>query len=185
MPSPIDSLFADGQTLSAILLEKSEPSLISNLAAIQSKVLLLSSASWFESRLSEAMRQFASIHSKQHSGIQNIIRVKAIERQYHAWFDWDKKTGSKFYNLFGECGEHLKAKISSSINLQAGEKAFMELGLLRNRLVHENFVAFPLTATASDLYTNYQKAELYITWLISEITNPDFGRKAQAQPAEL
>lgn len=176
MPSPIDTLYQDGVQLYKLLVDRNEISLASSIQSIQSKVLLLSTASSFEFRLSEAMRGFASVHSSKHPGIEGVVKAKAIERQYHTWFNWKDLSAGSFYKLFGECGASMKQEICSDKALKDGEKAFLSLGQTRNELVHENFITFPLTKTAEEIYAEYQKADLYVQWIEQKITAPTFGR---------
>lgn len=183
MPSLIDVLYQEGKRLSEILTSQMEPSLDIATQAHQRKILLLSTASWFEFRLCEAMRSFAGVHSQQHPGIKGIIRIKAVERQFHTWFDWKQKSASSFYKLFGECGDSMKAKVAACIELKEGEKAFLELGQLRNELVHQNFAVYPLNLTADEVYAAYRKAAIYVEWLENEIVDPQFGRSCHAGAA--
>jgi hypothetical protein len=174
--TPIDIVYHEGKRLSELLTAQNEISLSITTQANQQKILLLSTASWFEFRLCEAMRVFSSVHSQQHAGIEGVIRAKAIERQYHTWFDWKSKSATGFYRLFGSCGDGLRVAANGEPALKAGEKAFLELGQLRNELVHQNFATFPINLTSEDIYAQYMLAERYISWVESQLTHPKFGR---------
>ena len=172
----IDILYKEASQIARILAAQNETSL--EVAAMEKyrKVLLLSCASWFEHRLSEAVKLLSEIQSNGHAGIKCIIRVKAVDRQFHTWFGWKELSAGPFYKLFGECGEFLKAYVQKKSELKEGEKSFMLLGQLRNELVHQNFAVFPLELTADEVYSHYIKAEKYIGWLEAELAKPEFGR---------
>jgi len=181
--TPIDIVYADGKRLSEVLTAQKEVSLEVSTQANQRKILLLSTASWFEFKLCEAMRAFSAVHSNQHPGVQGVIRIKAIERQFHTWFDWKNKSAGSFYKLFGECGDTMKAKVAARAELKDGEKAFLELGQIRNELVHQNFAMFPLNMTSDEVYATYQRAALYVEWVGQELIDPQFGRQQRAATA--
>lgn len=176
MATPIDVVYEEGRRLSALLTAQNEASLEVFTQANQRKILLLSTASWFEFRLCEAMKGFSAVHSQQHPGIQGVIRAKAIERQFHTWFDWKNKSANCFYRLFADCGDKMKAEVSAHSELKEGEKAFLELGQLRNELVHQNFATFPLNMTADEVFATYQRAEAYVSWLENVLLDAGFGR---------
>jgi hypothetical protein len=106
----------------------------------------------------------------------SIIRIKAISRQYHTWFKWDRCDAGPFYALFGECGSVLKRAVAADPDIAKGQSAFLQLGDLRNQLVHENFATFPLTKTAEDIFADYEAAEHYMSWIEAKLVCPQFGR---------
>jgi hypothetical protein len=179
MSTLIDKLHEDTSQLLKHLTEKGELSLHSFANENLRKVLLLSAASWFETRISAAVLKFADVHSSGHSGIQSLIKKKAVDRQYHTYFDWKKEKPGPFYGLFGEvCGEGMKQEINADSELKAGLNAFLELGNLRNELVHENFAAFQFEKTAEEVHVLYQKAEHFVKYVELRLPEPHFGRSA-------
>ncbi len=181
----IDTLYADTSQLLRQLEERKDVSLQSFANANLRKVLLLSAASWFETRISEAVRQFAVVHSGAHPGIEGIIQRKAIDRQYHNYFEWKSQKPGPFYSMFGDhCGELLKQAVNGAPALKKSLAAFLELGSLRNELVHENFAVFAFDKTAEEVYALYQSAEGFVTFVEKTLSDPQFGRsKAEAVPA--
>lgn len=174
----IDTLYADISALLRQLQEKGEVSLQSFADSNLRKVLVLSAASWFEVRICEAVRQFAAVHSNGHPGIEGIIKRKAIDRQYHMYFDWNNRKPGPFYALFGEdCGEQLKTLINGDTKLKGSLSAFLELGDLRNELVHENFGAFSFEKTADEVYRLYQCSEEFVLFVERQLKDPHFGRQ--------
>jgi hypothetical protein len=185
MSTLIDQLHSDTSQLLTHLTEKGEMSLHSFANGNLRKVLLLSAASWFETRISEAILKFAEVHSNGHSGIQSLIKKKAVDRQYHTYFDWKKEKPGPFYGLFGDvCGEDMKKEINADSNIKDGLAAFLELGNLRNELVHENFAAFPFNKTAEEVHALYQKAEKFVSYVERRLPDPTLGRPVTATDAE-
>ena len=178
--TPIHGIYDEATRLSTLLLRSGEVSLELSTKSHFRKILLLSIASWFEFRLSAAVLKFAEVHSDNHAGLVSIVRIRAISRQYHSWFEWPKQNAGKFYGMFGECGSVLKSAVKADDQLQAGERAFLELGDLRNQLVHENFATFPLEKTAEDVYSLYTQAEMYVSWIETQLTSSVFGRRPVA-----
>lgn len=177
MSTLIDQLHADTSQLLKHLTEKGELSLHSFANENLRKVLLLSAASWFETRISSAVLKFAEVHSSGHSGIQSLIKKKAVDRQYHTYFDWKAEKPGAFYGLFGDvCGGSMKTEINADAKLKEGLDAFLELGSLRNELVHENFAAFPFEKTAEEVHSLYQKAEEFVRYVERRLPDPTFGR---------
>lgn len=184
MSTLIDQIHADTSQLLKHLTEGGELSLHSFANENLRKVMLLSAASWFETRISAAILEFAKIHSSGHPGIQSLIKKKAVDRQYHTYFDWNNEKPGAFYGLFGEvCGECMKREINADSNLKAGFAAFLGLGSLRNELVHENFAAFPFEKTAEEVHALYQKAEDFVQYVERRLPDPTLGGNPVASPS--
>jgi hypothetical protein len=184
MPTLIDNLYADTSRLLEQLAEAGDLSTHSFANENLRKVLLLSAASWFETRISEAVIQFSTVHANGHPGIQSIIKRKAVDRQFHTYFEWKSRKPGPFYSLFGdECGGDLKKDIAANQELKDGLEAFLELGSLRNELVHENFAAFPFDKTAEEVYALYQKAEVFVAFVEERLPDKSFGRAEEVAPS--
>jgi len=122
-------MYSDTSQLLGLLGAQGEPSMQSFANSNLRKVLLLSAASWFETRISNALQKFSTIHSNGHPGIESLIKRKAIERQYHTYFDWKTKKPGPFYALFGDvCGDMLKQLVKADADLKDALAAFLELG---------------------------------------------------------
>jgi hypothetical protein len=180
----IDTLYSDISELLKQLEERKEVSIQSFANSNLRKVLLLSAASWFETRIGDALQTFSTIHSNGHSGIESLIKRKAIDRQYHTYFDWKQKKPGPFYSLFGDaCGDQLKGMVNGDEKLKDALAAFLELGSLRNELVHENFAAFPFDKTAEEVYALYQRAEIFVVFVEEKMKDKKFGRPEAARVA--
>lgn len=161
MTSPVDRLHSDFEALVALLDQ--EPSLRATADDNFRKSILLSAASYFEFTLSEAVQAFAIEASNSSELLGALVKRKAIDRQYHTWFDWERSNANAFYRLFGEtfC-DFMKHKHASEEWLDPAVRAFMELGRSRNLLVHGNYGAFSLEKTASEIYDSYKLALRFV-----------------------
>jgi hypothetical protein len=87
-----------------------------------------------------------------------LVRIKVLKRQYFSYFDWDNRRAGPFFSLLGEIiGEKLKAE-SKVDPLKSSLEAFLELGFLRNCLVHQNFAGYVFDKTNEEVYGLYPYA---------------------------
>ncbi|MFR9676957.1 HEPN domain-containing protein [Streptomyces sp. TR02-1] len=129
------------------------------------KVLLLAAASEFEERVSRALRDHVATHTSDFKLIE-LIDQKAIRRQYHTLFDWDTRNAGKFWSLFGqEFKSGMKRHCAQDANLTAHISAFMEIGSLRNQMVHNNYASFVLEKTLAEVYELYQLGNKFVNQL--------------------
>jgi len=129
------------------------------------KNLLLSAASYFEDLIKEIILNFVENNSNKQI-IKSFVKNKAIDRQYYTYFDWEAKNANKFLSLFGEAfKKEAEIDIENNTDLKKSIKDFIELGNLRNEMVHENFTVFPLEKTAEEIYYLYRSAYQFINYL--------------------
>jgi RiboL-PSP-HEPN len=159
----VDELFASTTGAAAALKEQGEISYYTAVEDIGRKVLLLAAASYFEAYLTEMVVSYLSSQLKEGHPLYKIVKSKGIDRQYHTWFDWDKKQATKFFSLFGDgFRAFVDTKIGQDQSLRKSIEAFLELGLQRNLLVHENFGVFTLEKTFEELYGLYKEAKPFV-----------------------
>lgn len=184
MPSVIDNLYTGTSRLLTQLTAAGDLSMHSFANENLRKVLLLSAASWFETRISAAVERFANIQSNGHSGIEALVKRWAVDGMYHRYFEWRKQKPGPFYSLFGEqCGAILKSEIIGSQELKKALDDFLELGNLRNELVHENFAAYPFEKTAEEVYELFQSAEKFVVFVEGKLADAAFGRPSVGNTA--
>lgn len=147
---------------------KDDLSLQSKAGDIFSKFLLLAVASYFEKRLTDAVMDFtAQVTKSENHALTNLVRNKAVERQYHQWFDWKKsKNANSFFKLFGQDFlAHMKAELSGDHeSINDAIRAFMEIGRERNLLTHEDIATYRLEKTSHDVYATYKRALPFVEW---------------------
>jgi hypothetical protein len=151
-----------------LFLGNQEPPQLSYLQAAEDnsrKVLVLSAASLFEHRITEALLAYAHEASNANKCIVSLIKNKAIKRQFHTFFDWKSQKAGAFYTLLGEdIGAALKAACTQSPRKEQLD-AFLVVGYLRNCMVHQNFAEFPLDQSADDIRTLCELADSFVEYV--------------------
>jgi hypothetical protein len=128
------------------------------------KALLLAAASHFEHILTSEVAKYCRAASANNVLLEALIHRSAINRKYHTWFDWKKRTATDFFAMFGETFKtHMIGKAKSAPELGPAIFSFMEIGDARNRMVHEDFGTFYLEKTAEEIYGAYQAALPFVT----------------------
>lgn len=167
----IDKLYVSGNSLLEYLKDNQQLTFYSEAENNFRKTILLSAASYFEKECSEIVLEFAKSHSENDEMVISIIKQKAISRQYHTYFDWDKATNAnKFFSLFGENFKiHMVKRVKYENQLDTAIKAFLEIGQERNKMVHQNFGEVVIDKTAEEIYNLYKVALFFIETLKDEL----------------
>ena len=173
----IERQYQDSQELYNYLLAKGEISFATYIDNVYKKVLVLSAASYFESKISELISKYAAKASGSDKRIVKLIESKVIERQYHTLFDWKANNTNTFWKLFGEeTKESVRQKINGDEKLKTAEQCFIDLGRQRNLLVHENFAEFDVNITVEEIYKKYRQACNFIS-LIETVLDPSYLKR--------
>lgn len=163
MSTPVDRIHQEASEIIGHLSKSNELSLALSAEDTLRKALLLSAASYFEHRLTNDVLEFIVEESNNNPMIPSIVKIKAITRQYHTWFDWEKSNANSFFSLFGEkFKSYMNNRLVLDPELNAGISSFLKIGSERNRLVHGDFASFSLTLTTEDIYTHYSKALTFV-----------------------
>jgi len=172
---PVESISKEYEGIVDFLKEQKQPSLQSDVNKHFTKILVLSAASYFEHQIQEILIEFVSVTSNKDLRVTNFLKKKAIGQQYHTFFNWGEKnnprkpgkTANSFFALFGEdFKKELSEEIKNNEDLDKSIKAFLEIGHLRNLLVHSNFAAYSLDFKTSDeIFVLYQKAMNFVKFV--------------------
>lgn len=167
----IDRLHKDfSDALIKIIDEGKEPSLHTSISAVFSKYLLVAVASDFEKRLQNAVISFAKQSTQQNDMLVSLIEIKAVNRQYHTWFDWDSSNTNSFFRLFGkDFSEKMKRQVKDDEDLKSSISTFLQIGKLRNDLVHEDFGGNNFQKTLDEVKKDYKKAKKFVDWFLTEL----------------
>ena len=179
MPTVVDTLYEDHLALSQLLASAAEPSL--QVAANDSyrKSLVLAAASFFEHAIMEALSEFISTTGRGDARLISLCKKKAIDQKYFTYFEFKDRNCNGFFAIFGPAFRAaMVAAVDADPKLDEGAQAFLDLGRLRNELVHRNFAAFPLDKTAEEIYQLYQRALVFVDRIRLE-----FGCSPVAQAA--
>ncbi|WP_417351656.1 HEPN domain-containing protein [Flavobacterium alkalisoli] len=167
----IDQQYKNGNFLVEYLKEKHEITLFIEAENNFKKNILLSAASFYEKEVSDLIVKFAETQSNKNMLIISIITEKAVNRQFHTYFDWgNSKNANKFFSIFGSDFKlKMVEKVKKDDKLDESIKAFLDIGHERNLLVHRNFAEIILEKTAEEIYELYKKAQYFISILKSEL----------------
>ncbi|MGI8499619.1 MAG: HEPN domain-containing protein [Hassallia sp.] len=168
----IDSIYKENLELLKYLQEQKEISFASQFDRTFKKSLLLSSASFFEEEICRIVQAFVERKTSNDKCITSLVKSKVIERQYHTYFDWKGNNANSFFKLFGDdFKKQLSEKVKNDPTLDSSIKAFLELGNMRNCLVHQNFANYIIDKTAEEVYQLYQKAMVFVQYLSDHLDN--------------
>lgn len=157
----IDILYQENKELVEFLQENGYYSLSTNTENTFPKVLLLATASYFEDLIKNTLMDFFQQETSEPLFL--FVKNKAIERQYHTFFDWKSKNANQFFGLFGDgFKKFMKEQIGKDERLEQAIRAFLEIGNTRNILVHENFGGFHTYKTTQEIYNLYQQALVFV-----------------------
>ena len=165
----IDRAYEDNSRLLSYLSERSELSLLRTADDSFRKSLVLSAASLFEHQISEALHTYCDRKSGSDACVLALVRTKALKRQYFTFFDWENRRPGPFFSLLGEViGDKLRAE-SKVDPLKTAVEAFLELGFLRNCLVHQNFAGYVFEKTNEEVYELYRRASVFVERVVEAL----------------
>ena len=160
---PIQVLVQEHEQLVSYLESTGDISLQFSVKASFSKTLLLSAASFFENRMVASIIDIFEERTGNSDALVSFVRSKAATRRYHDWFSWKDQNANRFFSAFGgSFKEFMSQKLNDDPDLEKSISAFLELGRLRNQLVHENYSVFSLNKTVQDVFDLYNSAARFV-----------------------
>ena len=181
LPDIVEQTYDEVRAALDTLYNYHEPSSYSSVSLHLRKVLILSGASYFESRLQEAVRAFCKQVTHNNPQIISLVDEKAISRQYHSWFDWNAKNANRFLSMFGRYFKDIAtSEIANNDELENAVTSFLELGSLRNNLAHRNFATYSLEKTPDEIMATYRQARKFVEYVESLFDRFASGGEAEA-----
>lgn len=164
-PTIVDRLYRDFRDIVGNL-DKAEVSLQITAEEAFRKNLLVTAASYFEREIKGHLIRVVEKSSSGNEAIVAFVRNKAIERQYHTYFQWSGRNANSFFGLFGEgFKSYMNERVRDDLAYESAIQAFLELGKERDRLVHQDFGTFPLEKTSEEIFGLYKQACLFVNSL--------------------
>lgn len=169
-----------GQIRKILMKNKADIDFDFSLDDIYKKVIVLSSASLFEKKISNIIIRFAQERAPTDCRVATFVENKAVKRQYHTYFQWDGNNTNSFWGLFGgDALKRAKESLNNNVDLKEAESNFLFIGKLRNTLVHNDFLSNNClsTMTLDEIYAKYSSARQFVEFipkildLNSEIVN--------------
>ena len=168
MSSPINKLYNDFENLKNYLMENKELDYLNTVEKQFTKNLIISSASFLESNMQDILTNFIESTSN-HQLITSFFKNKAISRQYHTYFDWKGKNANSFLGLFGiDFRDATKEKIKEQ-KIEKHIQDFLELGNIRNELVHQNFTLYTTDKTTQEIIELFNSAYKFLDFFKQEL----------------
>ena len=163
-PNVVDILYGEFQDIMSNL-DQAEISLRLTAEDAFRKNLLLAASSYFEHEIKECVVSMIGRNCRCDVVVE-FVRNKAIERQFHTYFQWGSHNANSFFGLFGKgFKDYMDKRVKEDEEYEQAVRAFLELGNDRNRLVHQNFGIFTLEKTSEEIFAYYKKACLFVASL--------------------
>ena len=168
-PTIVDTIYKRNLEVLKFLDSQKEVTYRSDFEETFRKILVLSISSYYEHLIRKIILGFVKKKTN-NKLICNFVEQKGLQRQFHTFFEWQSKNANVFFSLFGqEFKRRCESKVKADPELDAGIKAFLEIGVTRNLLVHLNFADYQLNKTSEEYYQLYQKSIKFIGFLEKEL----------------
>jgi hypothetical protein len=179
--SYVEEFYLNYQELIEFLLKNGQPSFAADASDNFRRSLILAIASYFEHEISEIIRALPGRYASGNPFLLELVAQKAVARQYHTYFEWDKANANKFFAMFGsEYKAASQKKFSDEPDFKAAVQAFLSLGDTRNRLVHQNYVQFSVDMSAGDIIEKFRQAQTFLAYVRTTLLPP---KSPEAPPA--
>lgn len=183
MGTDIETFYASHKAVVDFLIANKQPSFASDTNNNFRRSLILAIASSFEHEIAGVIAEIPRVHANGNSIVVGLVEQKVIPRQYHTYFDWDKKNANKFFAIFGaEYAELARARVAADGDLDQAVKDFLALGDTRNRLVHLDYVNFDIEKSPDDIIGMYRSAQRFVVFLRDTLLKKVEG-SSEAEPA--
>ena len=181
--SVVDGLYEEFKALDSYLEKAKEITLRNTANETFRKALLVAAGSHFEIRFKVMLLEFFEESTSHHELTVNFIKNKALQMQFHTFFDWNASNANQFFSLFGKgfC-DHMKRQVANDPGLDKSVRAFMEICSERNRLVHQDFASYSLEKTSDEIYLLYQQGVQFLEVLPAKLN--DFKTDGSGDAAE-
>ncbi len=161
MSNAIDRLYEEAMAV----LEKLDTEISLKISASDyfRKSLLIAAASYFEHILKNHIVEYVKSCAPEAVYLHSFVEQKAVDRQYHTWFNWKSPNANAFFGLFGEDFKNYMLKeIKNNPVLDEAMKAFMEIGRERNNLAHNDYATFTMEKSLAEIYEAYNRALIFV-----------------------
>lgn len=170
----IEALYAEHEELRQFLSDAGELTFVAEIERTYPKVLLIAAASLFETEVVAVLSDLFAARSGNDELTLAFIRSKGFDRQYHTYFAWKDGNANAFWSLFGaDFKTYAVARLRGDETLTESARHFIELGHLRNQLVHGNYLLFALEKTAEEVIALARSAFRFVEALPSVLR--DYG----------
>ncbi|MET3706141.1 hypothetical protein ABIB17_000757 [Arthrobacter sp. UYEF6] len=158
----LTTFFAERTDIAALLEKAVEPSLLNVYQTDLPKIMIVAAASSFEKEVVKHIEDFYR-QSATHESATIFVLKKALYRQYHQLFGWNDNNVNVFTNYFGPaCSKNFKELLGLHEWLGSSMKDFLDIGRVRNELIHGDFASYSPSLTPTEVQTKYRSAERFV-----------------------
>lgn len=159
-----DSHISDNKILNELLPEKVElASFYSGYNDLFKKAFTVACGNSFEKKLT---KEIPILLSKENLLGFNFLANQALDRKFHTLFKWETNNANKFFSLFGsEFKTYIGEKLRENKEYKQYEKDFLELGNLRNIIVHEGIYNYSLGRDIESIYVLFKNSMDFIVFV--------------------
>lgn len=158
----------DNHVLNSLLIENVElTSFYSGYNDLFTKTFTVACGNSFEKKLT---KEIPILLSRGNPLGLNFLKNQALDRKFHTLFQWDKNNANKFFSLFGsEFKGYIADKFKEDQRYKTYEKDFLELGNLRNLIVHEGIYTYSLVRTIESVYKLYKNSLNFVVLICKSL----------------
>lgn len=155
----VEALYDDYEALRDDLAHL--PSSLASINRAYHKHLLVAAASSLEDiakhHVPSLFREYGNAR------LAEFIANQVMSRGFHTLFDWKAQSAQGFFSFFGkDCGRAFKATMKKDSELKLQHDAFMNLGSLRNQVVHNDFAGYHIDLTPQEVMEKYRLGRQFI-----------------------
>ncbi len=168
----VERVHAELLAIETIVTKSGDVSAGTAFSSHSAKVLLLTSASYFERAIISAIEEHLN-NGTSSPLIKHFTFHQSVERKFFALFDFsaDTKNINGFLSKFGPdfskwAKEDLKVQ---GIDMQI-QVAFLDLCRLRNSLVHNNYATYDINKTLAEVRSDFDQALKLVRWIETAFT---------------
>lgn len=170
----VESFYRSHKELADFLIANGQPTFAADANENFRRSLILAVASFFEHEICEIVRSLPARHAQGNPFLTELVAQKAVARQYHTYFEWDKTNANKFFAMFGAAYKaSSQRKFDEDSDFKASVQAFLSLGETRNRMVHQNYLQFPLDLSSDDIIDKFRQARGFVEYVRETLLPPD------------
>jgi len=171
MDDIVETIYKRFQDLIELLNKQNEVSLKSDVDDYYKKIMVLTIASYFESKISDILINFFQVKSSSNECVVSFVKRQALERKYYTFFNWEGKNANSFFSMFGDDFKKSAGKdVEHKPELEEAIKAFLEITNDRNLLIHNNLGIYSIEKTAKEVMDKYKKALKFIDYIADKLT---------------
>lgn len=169
MSTAIDYLIKRQDAVLDFLRDSNQLSMALDFEDSYKKLLIMACGSLFESHLVTHICDFAKSGSD--IRIAELVKNKALNRQYHSLFKWDAANINHFLGVFGDVyKERISAELGANERLTEGMRNFLQLSAERNRLAHGNLGEISPDLTVQEIKDKFYSAWSFLGYLSGTLT---------------